>query len=335
MLRRAVALAGAALLVLTACGNGDARSSDSLIVYSGRTENLVKPLLVKFQLSTGVKIEIRYSGSSDLAAQILEEGDNRKVDVFLSQDAGALGALAKEGVLDPIAQADLAKVDPKYRAKDGSWVGLSGRVRSVVYNPDLVAAKDLPKSVWDFADPKWQGKIAYAPTNASFQAFVTGMRVTAGEDRTRQWLTALKSNGKPYDTNIQIRDAVDNGQIALGLTNHYYLYEKIAEVGAGNVKARNYFFPDGDIGSLVNVAGVGIIKGTKKRAEADRLVAYLLSPDSQKYFAEQTAEFPLVAGVETVKGLPTLDDVESPDVDLSDLDSLKQTLDLLAQVGLT
>ena len=335
MLRRTLATAAAALLAVTACGGGDAGGGgDALVVYSGRAENLIKPLIEKFE-ATGVDVEVRYGGSAELAAQILEEGGNRKADVFLSQDAGALGALAKEGVLDAIPQADLAKVDPKYRAKDGTWVGVSGRARALVYNPGLLPEKDLPKSVFELTDPKWAGKLGIPPTNASFQAFVTAMRLTAGEAKAREWLTGIKKNAKVYENNIQIRDAVDAGEIAAGLVNHYYLYEKIAEVGAANVKARNHFFPNGDVGALVNVSGVGILKGTGRRADAEKFVAFMLGTEAQRYYADETKEFPLAAGVAPAAGLPKLADIEGPDIDLSDLASLKETLDLLAEVGLT
>lgn len=335
MLRRTLAaVLGAALVAAAGCSDGGSGGGDALVVYSGRAENLVKPLLERFE-ATGVDIEVRYGGSAELAAQILEEGDNRKADVFLSQDAGALGALAKEGVLDQIPAAELAKVDARYRAKDGTWVGVSGRVRAVVFNPDEVAEKDLPKSVFGFADPTWAGKVGVAPTNASFQAFVTAMRLTHGEARTREWLTAIKKNAKVYENNIQIRDAVDAGEIPAGLVNHYYLYEKIAEVGAANVKARNHFFSDGDIGALVNVSGAGIVKGTDRRAEAERFVAFMLGAEAQRYYAEETKEFPLTPAAQPPAGLPPLASIESPDIDLSDLASLKETLDLLAEVGLT
>jgi iron(III) transport system substrate-binding protein len=334
MLRRTLAAFGAALLAATACSDGASSGGGRLVVYSGRAENLIKPLLEMFE-KTGAKIEVRYGGSAELAAQILEEGGNRRADVFLSQDAGALGALAKEGVLDPIPQALLDRVDRRYRAGDGTWVGVSGRARVLIYHPDLVQAKDLPQSVFDLADPKWAGKVGIAPTNASFQAFVTGMRILSGEAKTREWLVAMKRNGKVYENNIQIRDAVDAGQIPLGLVNHYYLYEKIAEVGQSAVFARHHYFEGGDPGALVNVSGAGILKGTSRRAAAEEFVDYLLSAEAQQYFSDKTKEYPVVDQVSAAEGLPSLGSLDGPDIDLADLASLKETLDLLADVGLT
>ena len=335
MLRRTLAALGVAILAATACSDGaGSGGGDTLVVYSGRAENLIKPLLEKFE-ATGTKVEVRYGGSAELAAQILEEGGNRKADVFLSQDAGALGALAKEGVLDAIPQADLDQVDARYRSPDGSWVGVSGRARVFVYDPRVLQETDLPKSVFDLVDPKWEGKVGIPPTNASFQAFVTAMRVGHGEAKTKDWLTGIKKNAKVYENNIQIRDAVDNGELVAGLVNHYYLYEKIAEVGADKVHAKHHFFSDGDPGALVNVSGVGIVKGTSRRAAAERFVSYMLGEEAQRYYSDETKEYPLTAGVQPQAGLPPLDSIEGPDIDLSDLASLKETLDLLAEVGLT
>jgi iron(III) transport system substrate-binding protein len=332
--RRVLAALAAAVLAASACSAGSGSGGDTLVVYSGRAENLVKPLLDRFE-ATGTKIEVRYGGSAELAAQILEEGDNRKADVFLSQDAGALGALAKEGVLDTIPRADLGKVDDRYRADDGSWVGVSGRARVFVYDPRVLKATDLPKSVFDLTGPEWKGKVGIAPPNASFQAFVTAMRVTQGEQKTKDWLTGIKANAKVYENNIQIRDAVDAGELVSGLVNHYYLYEKIAEVGADKVHARHHFFANGDPGALVNVSGVGIVKGTGRRTEAERFVSFMLGSEAQHYYSENTKEYPLVAGVAPQAGLPALDSIDGPDIDLGDLASLKETLDLLAEVGLT
>lgn len=318
------------LLLLTAgCG----RSSPDLVIYSGRSVNLVEPILEKFSKASGLKIEVRGGDSAELAAQILEEGDKTPADLFFSQDAGALGALSKAGLLAPLPTQVLDRVPARYRAADGTWVGTSGRSRVIIYDPRKVPQP--PKSVFELTDPKWRGQIGWAPTNASFQAFVTAMRVTSGEEKTRQWLEAMKANGtQVYPNNVAIRDAVDNGQLSMGLINHYYWYEKVAEVGADKVPSKLAFLPGDDPGALVNVAGVGILKSARHPAAALRAVEYLLSPEAQQYFADETKEYPLAAGVPVDPGLPPLDSLQGPKVDLGRLDSLQQTLALLKQVGL-
>ena len=326
------------LLALPACGNdGDSASGDGdgLVVYSGRNENLIGPLLKKFTEATGVKVSPKYGGSAELAAQLLEEGDKTPAGVFLSQDAGALGALQDAGLLEALPQAELDKVAPAFRSKAGQWVGVSGRSRVLVYNSEQVTAAQLPKSVFDLTGAAYKGQIGIAPTNASFQAFVTAMRITEGEDRTKQFLTDLKPNIKAYDGNALVVDAVDKGEVRFGLVNHYYLYEKADEAGGiDKLKVRNHFFPTGDPGALVNVAGVATLKGKADERTA-KLISYLLGTEAQTYFAKETHEYPLVAGVPTQTGLPPLAGIENPDIDLSELDSLDATLKLLDEVGLT
>ncbi|MCW2615619.1 MAG: iron transporter substrate-binding protein [Frankiales bacterium] len=335
-------LATAALLATAACGSDDepgegASGSDALIVYSGRNETLIAPLIEQFTKATGIEVTPRYGGSAELAAQLLEEGDRTPADVFLSQDAGALGALEEAGGLETLPQTTLDRVPAKYRSAEGAWVGTSGRSRVLVYNPDLVPAASLPKSVFDLTGPAYKGKVGYAPTNASFQAFVTGMRVSAGEERTREFLTAFQANEpQSFEGNVAVLEAVDAGTIPFGLINHYYLYERAAEAGGlDQVTARNYLFPGTDPGSLVNVAGVGILDG-KGSTDAQAFVDFLVSEQGQTFFAEQTKEYPLVAGVPVeLEGLPPLEQLGGPDVDLSQLESLDETLALLDEVGLT
>nr|WP_234333950.1 iron ABC transporter substrate-binding protein [Streptomyces viridochromogenes] len=336
------ALVAAALLLpaVAACGSdegsGDEGADSSLVIYSGRNEKLVKPLLDKLEKAVGAEVEVRYGDSAELAAQILEEGDRTKAGLFFSQDAGALGALSKEGMLQKLPQGTLDEVDEAYRGSGGDWVGLSGRVRVIAYNPDKVGADDVPDSVFDVVEPQWKGKVGFAPTNASFQAFVTGMRVLKGDDVTRKWLQDLKANGaKTYAHNLATLDAVESGEVSLGLVNHYYWYERVAEKGEDKVDAKLHFLPGKDPGALINVAGAGILKDGGQSEVAQKAVDYLLSKEAQTYFADKTKEYPLAAGVtSTVKGLPAFESLQSPDIDLGKLESLQETLAMLQDVGL-
>ncbi|HEY7717462.1 MAG TPA: extracellular solute-binding protein, partial [Pedococcus sp.] len=239
--RRAAAAAVTALAVLaaTACGGGDGQeplSDDALVVYSGRNENLVGPVLDKLEKATGVEVQVRYGGSSELAAQLLEEGENTKADLFFSQDAGALGALGKADRLETLEPATTGKVLDGFADPEGHWVATSARARVVAYDPKQVPEAQTWTTVDEVLDPRYKGKIGYAPANASFQSFVTALRVTKGEDGAKKWLEAFKANEpKAYDNNILVLDAVDSGQVGLGLINHYYWYERVAEKGASAV----------------------------------------------------------------------------------------------------
>lgn len=336
--RLIVAVAAVAVLTASACGSGSAPAAgeSGLTIYSGRSESLVKPVLDKLEKATGVDVEVRYGGSSELAAQLLEEGEATKAALFFSQDAGALGALGKAGRLEKLDSTVTGKVIDGFADPQGLWVATSARARVIAYNPDLAGDVTSMKSIDAILDPRYKGKIGFAPTNASFHSFVTALRVVKGERGAKEWLTRFKANEpKAYDKNTTVLNAVDKGEVALGLINHYYWYEKVAEVGRDKVTAQIHFLDSDDPGALINVAGVGVIKGTDAKPAAVKAIEYLLSPEGQAYFADETFEYPVVEGVPTKGDLPPVSGLTGSSVDLNRLDSLDQTLTLLGEVGLT
>ena len=327
-----VAAAALALPLLAACGGGSDAADGPLTIYSGRSEELVGPLFAQFTEQTGIAVEARYGDTAELAAQLLEEGDASPAQVYFAQDAGALGAVDAAGLFVPLPASVATTVPEAYRAPNGNWTGVTGRARVIAYDPEQVPAADVPQSVFDLTDPKWKGQVAIAPTNASFQAFVTAMRVSQGDEVTKQWLEGLVANDvQTYEKNGLILDAVDTGQAQLGLINHYYWYEKAAEVGADAMRAQIAFTKPDDPGSLVNVAGVGILKDTPN---ATAFVEWLLSPATQEWFVQNTFEYPLVPSVAAAEGLPPLDTLRGPDVPLAELADLPGTLVMLEDVGL-
>ena len=330
----------AATLALAACSTSsstdapDATSAaqdTSLTIYSGRSEELVGGLFTAFENETGITVDARFGDSGELAALLLTEDEASPADVFFSQDAGALGAV--EGLLSELPAANLDAVDAKYRSTGGKWVGVTGRVRVIVFNPVLVASP--PAGIDDLLDEKYSGKIGFAPTNASWQSFVTALRVLRGEDGAREWLTAFAAQ-RPvaFEKNSAVRDAVNDGSVALGLVNHYYLLEKIAAEGQAAVTARNKFVSGGDPGGLVNVAGVGVLDGAPHPSAAQRFVDFLQSKTALDYFRTKTWEYILQSGETQPEGLPTLESLGAPSIDLSDLSSLSETQELLESVGL-
>jgi iron(III) transport system substrate-binding protein len=342
---RKFAIASVAALVLAACSTAsDTNAPDStpdgaflagetLTVYSGRSESLVDELFTQFTAQTGIALDVRYGDSGELASLILTEGEASPADVYFSQDAGALGAVSEVGLLAELPPDVLEQVDERFRSTSGQWVATSGRVRVVVYNPTLVATP--PAGIDDLLDPQWKGKIGYAPTNASWQSFVTALRVIRGEDAARTWLEGFAANEPvPYEKNGVVRDAVNAGEVSLGLVNHYYLYEKIAAEGADAVVAKNHYFLNGDVGGLVNVAGVGVVASSAKQAAALEFVKFLLSAQGQQYFVDLTFEYPMAAGIDAYFELPAFDELNPPAIDLSDLSSIEATQQLLEEVGL-
>lgn len=320
-------LAGCASETPSATATDD--TTETITIYSGRSEELIAPLLTEFTKETGIQVNVRYGDSAEMSATILEEGANTPADVFLSQDAGALGALTKAGVFKALPADVTELVDSAYRATDSTWVGVSGRARVFDYNPELVAT--VPDSVLDLVSPEWKDRIAIAPTNASFQSFVTGMRVSIGEEATAEFLTGLASNAVIYEKNGQILDAVESGEVAAGLINHYYWYEKAAEVGADAMKSKLSWFKSGDPGNLINVAGVGVLSENKN---AIAFAKWLLGETAQKYFLEKTFEYSLTSDTKPADTLPTLGEIGGPEIDLSDLATLADTQSLLREAGL-
>lgn len=337
----APALAAALVLPLAACSGGEAEpdgaGGDALVIYSGRNENLVAPVIDRLEEALGVPVEVRYGSSSELAAQLLEEGEATDADLFFSQDAGALGALAKADMLTPLDAAVTDLVPEQYRDAESRWVATSARARVLAYDPAQVPDVEQITAIDQVLEPAYAGAIGYAPSNASFHAFVTALRVERGEDGAREWLEAFAAQDpQAYENNIAVLDAVDSGEVALGLINHYYWFQKVAELGEDAVNARIHFLDSDDPGALVNVAGAGVIAGSDQADAAAEAVAFLLSDETQQYFADETAEYPVVDGVtSTAFDLPPLAELDSQQIDLNELDSLDETLALLDEVGLT
>lgn len=328
-------------IALAACGGGDGRNAaqnaaNRLVVYSGRSESLVQPVIDRFQQETGIRVDVRYGGTAELAATILEEGANSPADLFYAQDPGGLGALANAGMLADLPAEILQKVPDRFAAANGQWVGISGRARVVTYNTDALNEADLPADLWGFIEPEWNGRIGWAPTNGSFQAMVTGMRAIWGDAETRRWLAGIQANNPVvYEGNTPIVAAVGAGEVEVGFVNHYYLYRFLAQEGEG-FAARNYFLADGGPGSLLLVSGAGILKTSANAANAHRFIAYLLSPEIQQYFAEQTYEYPVVAGISLHPLLPPLAEVDAgaANISLSDLTDLPGTAAMLSDLGI-
>lgn len=317
---------------LGGAGQTASQSGGQITLYSGRAEPLVDPLIRQFERETGIKVNVRYAGSAPLAATIQEEGDATPADVFWSQDPGPLGALSPRFAQLPSGTLGLVE-NAGFKAADGRWVGLSGRVRVAVYNPDRVQPAQLPNSLQGLTNPTWRNRVGWVPTNGSFQIMLTAMRSLQGEDVARKWIEDMKNNGaRAYGANPAALEAVAAGEVDVALINHYYLLA--ARRSTPNIKAENHYTSNPqDPGALVMVSGVGILSTSKNRPAAERFVDYMLSTPAQQYFATETAEYPVVRGVIPPAALLPLDQLLGPRVDFARLADLQGTLGLLRQAG--
>lgn len=331
----ALALGAVAAVVFAVPVPAAAQADGPLVLYSGRSKSLVDPIIRQFTRETGVRVEVRYGNTAQLAVALTEEGERTPADVFWAQDAGALGAAVKRGLLAKLPDSILDSVPPAYENPEGLWVATSGRARTLAYSPQRVAEGDLPGSVFDLVGEKYRGRVGWAPTNASFQSFVTALRNAHGDEKAKQWLRAMKANGaKTYSNNTSIIQAIAAGEIDLGLPNHYYLLR--FKTSDSKYPVEQTRFDPGDIGNMINVAGVGILKTSDQRPAAAEFIEYLLSPQAQQYFASHTFEYPVTDDVIPSDRLadPEALQTNAPRVDLDALDDLQGTLDLLREVGL-
>lgn len=305
-----------------------------LVIYCGRKEKLVGPVIAAFQEKhPELNVQVKYAGTAQLAAALMEEGGMSPADVFLAQDASTLAVLEAKGLFEQLPADLTAKIGKEYRSKGGKWLGIAARSRVLAYNKEKLAPADLPKDLAELTKAKWKGRVGWAPENASFQSFVAAMLQLRGPEKTKSWLKAMQANApKGFPSNTPAVMAISRGEIDVALTNHYYLYRLKKEYG-DTFPVANHFFNQGDAASMVNVAGAGILKTSNHPMAANAFVGYLVSQEGQAQFAKQNHEFPLASGVESPPGLPTIQDLKTPDIDLAGLDDLKQTIAILRETG--
>lgn len=317
--------------VMSACAPDSGGGDAPLVLYSGRAESLIGPLIDRFTEESAVEVDVRWGDTAELAATLLEEGDRSPADVFLAQDPGGLGAVIE--LLAPLSDETLEAVEPRFRDPGGRWVGVSGRSRVIAYNIDQVDEESLPDDLRALTAPEWHGRIGWAPTNGSFQSMVSAMRADWGEDDTREWLEGMLANDPvAYEGNTPTVAAVGAGEVDLGLVNHYYLHRFLAEEG-DSFPVRNHFLSTPGPGSMLLVSGVGILEGAANQESAEKFVRFLLSQEAQTHLSQETFEYPLASGVAPSVDLPPLDTLAAPDIPLDALADLLGSVELLRDVG--
>ena len=322
------------LIVLAILGCHRADTSEdpgSLFIYAAREEQLAGPIVEEFRQETGIRVEVKYGGTAQVAATLLEEGEASPADLFWTRDPGGLGTLSDR--LKPLPSDILDRVPTSARSSEGAWVGITARVRALVYNPQRVDPLELPDSLRDLADGRWKGRVGWSPTSGPTQTMITFMRVFWGEEDTRRWLEALEENGAvKYGGHTSVVAAVDRGEVDVGLVNHYYMHRFRQEHGE-DVAVENYHLPEKGPGNLAMISGAGVLKTARNEANAHAFLRYLLSAQAQAYFAHQTFEYPMVESIPIHEALTPLAEIATPNADMDDLADLQATLGLLREVG--
>jgi len=324
-------LAGAATVLVSSFS----WAADELVIYSGRKDKFVEPVVEKFTEQTGIKVLLHSGKSTALLSKMQIEGARTQADLYLSNDAGNLQKGADLGLFKSLDEALLKDIPASLRGTDNSWVGLSARARVLVVGKN---AKDLDwaKSVFDLADPRLKGRLAITHSaNESYIAGVTVYMESAGEAKTKQWLDGMKTNvdGSVFNKHSKIVNAIATGQKDIGLVNHYYIYRHLAKDANAPIEIR---LPDQDgMGVAWNVAGVAVSKHSKKQALAEKFIAFVVSEQGQKIFAEVNSEYPALPGVAAAAEVPAAGSYKVADVPMVKLGQKRDaTIDLIEAVGM-
>ena len=333
MKRTVLALSLALVTSIAAAGCSGDDDGAKLVVYNAQHEQLLEEIAPKFEKKTGIEVELRNGSDSELAAQLVQEGDASPADVFLTENTPAMSAVERAGLLAPLEAAATDPIPPQYRPESGLWTGFVARSTVLVYNPSLVSADELPASIMDLAAPEWAGKVSFSPTGADFQAIVAAVLDLEGEDATRAWLDGLKANGTVYDGNNVVLESVNSGEVATGIEYHYYWYRDQAESGENSDDSELYFWGSQDPGAFLSISGAGVLQNAEHPEEAQEFVAYLTSEEGQQALADSYAlEYPLNPAVSLPDTVKPFSELQPPTVAISDLDGDK-VAELLSDAG--
>ena len=331
-LPRTFQLACLAAAMLT-CGFSQAAS---LTLYSAQHEQTVNQLVKNFEKQTGISVKVRTGEGPELAAQLLAEGSASPADVYFTENSPELMLLEEKGLLAPMSPATLATIPARYNSPSGAWVGVLARENVLAYNTRLINPAELPASLLDLAEPVWKGRVAIAPSDADFLPVVSAMLALKGEASTLQWLKGLRTNSQIFNDDEGVTAAVNRGGVAVGVINSYYWARLHTELGDKGTHSALYHFTKGDVGALINVSGVAVLKTTHNQEAANQFAAYLTSEAAQQLMAgnKVTYEYPLRAGVAPDPLLTPLSQLSPPALDMKTLGDDSHAVKLLRQAGL-
>jgi iron(III) transport system substrate-binding protein len=331
-------LGAAIVLALSACGGSGGASSHgraSITLYNGQHEQTTAKLVAGFEKQTGIEVQVRSDDEDVLGDQIMQEGSSSPADVFYTENTPVLEDLQEKGLLAPIPASTLAAVPAKYDSTQGDWVGVSGRVSVLVYNTSQIKASELPGSILELAQPRWKGKVGFAPSETDFQPLITAISKLDGTAAAERWLKGLQANGRVYPDNETVVAQVNNGESTVGLINHYYWYRLRDEVGKSGMHSALHYYAPHDPGYLLNVSGAAVLKSSSHQAAAQKFVAFLVSKAGQEILAHSHSyEYPLGSGVLTAQPLKPFDQLQLNSVTIGDLGNGQAPLELEQKLGL-
>lgn len=338
MNRRKLALPSALLascaLALGACGFS-AHSGTVITLYNGQHEQTTAALVKAFERQTGITVEVRSGDEAELGNQILQEGSSSPADVFYTENTPVLEALRDKGMLAAVAPATLAAVPSRYDSAQGDWVGVSARVSVLVYNTSQVTPAQLPSSILELAEPKWKGRVGFAPSETDFQPLITAITKLDGLATAERWLKGLQANSRLYPDNETVVAQVNNGESAVGLINHYYWFRLRAELGHGGMHSALHYYAAGDPGDLVDVSGAAVLKSSSHQAAAQRFLAFLVSRAGQETIAHSHSyEYPLRPKVAPAPGLRPFAELHPVPLTPAELGDGSRALALEQRLGL-
>jgi iron(III) transport system substrate-binding protein len=333
----AVSLLLTATTLLVACGgtSGSSHGQPSITLYNGQHEQTTAQLVAGFERLTGIHVNVRSDDEAVLGNQIIQEGSNSPADVFYTENTPVLEALQERGLLAPLRPSTLAKVPALYDSPQGDWVGVSARASVLVYNTSQVRPSELPSSILELAQPKWKGRIGFAPSETDFQPLITAIVKLDGLAAAEKWLLGLKANGTVYPDNETVVAQVNNGESAVGIINHYYWYRLRDEVGRGGMHSALHYYAPHDPGDLIDVSGAAVLKSSSHQDAAQKFVAFLVSKAGQEILAHsESYEYPLGSGVQTTEPLRPFDQLRPPPVGVRELGDGSAPLALEQRLGL-
>jgi iron(III) transport system substrate-binding protein len=335
--RRWLALPAGALVaasLLASCSGGG--GADTITVYNGQHPQLTQALVAAFEKQTGIQVRVRTDDGIVLADQILQEGSSSPADVYLTENSPELVMLTERHLLAKLPPSITDQIPSRFDSPTGNWVGMALRVCSLVYNPSLISASQLPRTFLDLAQPQWKGKLAISPTDSDFVPQVGAVIATYGRQATVRWLAGLKANAALYQGEEATVAAVDRGQVAVGVINQYYWYRLRLELGAGNIHSKLYFFPNRDVGGIENVGGAAVLASSHKLVSAERFVSFLVSAKAQRILAQgDDFEYPARPGIAPNPALPLLSQINPAILSVVRLGNDLTAASLIQQAGLT